>query len=118
MNRKCLGLIGLARRAGRLLAGTETVLEAARRGRIRLAILAADLSPATRQKVSRVLGTTRILMASGRDELGAAAGRPGRGVFGVTDENLAEAIFSAWTEDRQAGTAEGGIDDSRQDPSP
>ncbi|MCL6615001.1 MAG: ribosomal L7Ae/L30e/S12e/Gadd45 family protein [Firmicutes bacterium] len=119
MNGSWLAMLGLARRAGRLLAGTETVLAGIRRGRVSLLVLAADLSPATRERLARAAAASgvRMLVAGRLEELARATGCRGRGVYGVTGHDFAVKIESSLARDG-AGTAEGGGKDSEQDSSP
>lgn len=105
-------LLGLARRAGQLLAGTETVSAAARQGRIALLIAAVDLSDKTRERLDRLARAhgIRLIFALDRHQLSSATGYPGRGVFGVTGIDLARAVISAWEAQCPAGgVTEGGI---------
>lgn len=117
MNRGWLNLMGLARRSGRLLAGTETVMAALPRKQIGLVLAAADLSGSTIKRLAeaaRASGTCFII-ASTMQELGSATGCRGRGVYGITDDHLAAAIARAQAQADRGETAEGGVDDSRKD---
>jgi len=111
MSQRWLNLLGLARRAGHLAAGTETVSVAIQKGRAMLAVAAADLSAGTRERLARLTGSHHVdlIVDSSRSELGSITGCPGRGVYAVTDREFAKAIWSSWTANRQAGTAEGGV---------
>ncbi len=107
-----IDLLGIARRAGQLLAGTETVSAAVRQGRVSLLIVARDLSPKTQERLTRLARAhgVHLISAADRARLGAATGHPGRGVFGVTGVDIARAVVSSWVEDRPVGgVTEGGI---------
>ncbi|MGQ9780042.1 MAG: L7Ae/L30e/S12e/Gadd45 family ribosomal protein [Bacillota bacterium] len=115
-----MALLGLARRAGRLLAGTETVLAALKRGRVCLIVVASDLSPATKERLARAASAhgIRVVTAGRLAELARATGCPGRGVYGVTEPELAAKIVSSLASSPEAEMVEGGGKDSKQDPCP
>jgi ribosomal protein L7Ae-like RNA K-turn-binding protein len=86
-----LGLLGLAARAGRVVAGTERVREAARGTQLKYAILADDASAGRRAKVQPLL-EARGLPWTVRYEtrtLGAAIGRGPVSAVGITDAAFA-----------------------------
>ena len=73
--RRCLELIGLARRAGQAMAGFEKVRGELKAGRGAVILAASDGSADGRDKI-RALATGKALVAVLRsDELGAAFGR-------------------------------------------
>ncbi|RPI49146.1 MAG: 50S ribosomal protein L7 [Chloroflexi bacterium] len=117
MSEPWLSLLGMARRAGRLVSGTETVSAAVRRGQVTLIMAAADLSPKTKERLTRLAQAhqVRLLFGASRAELGAATGYAGRGVYGLTQKDLANAIGRYFGADGLVGTAEGGVHDSQQD---
>ncbi len=96
-NGALLRLIGLGVR-GRLVAvGVDRTREAAFKGTLRLAIIAADASPNSRDKIVPLLngrGITMIEIASA-DELGRAVGRAATAVVGVLDAKLARGVRDA-----------------------
>lgn len=89
-----LRLIGLGVR-GRLVAvGVDRTRDAAFKGTLRLAIVAVDASPNSRDKIVPLLqgrGVTMIEIASA-DELGRAVGRASTAVVGVLDAKLARGL--------------------------
>ena len=92
---KFASYLGLARRAGKVLTGYKTCAAALGRGSAKLIILAGDTSQNTRDKFS-VLCERRDVpfkIYSSSDELSAMAGLTGRGIFGITDVNFAEAMI-------------------------
>lgn len=117
MSQPWLALLGMARRAGQLLSGTETVRAAVRRGQILLIVAATDLSPKTKERLARLAQAhrTRLLFGASLAELSAATGHTGRGVYGLTQKDLANAIGRYFDADGLVGTAEGGVHDSQQD---
>jgi ribosomal protein L7Ae-like RNA K-turn-binding protein len=87
-------LLGLARRAGKLIAGTEAASQAIRRRQAFLLILADDLAPASQKKLRNLaeFHGVPIMAALTREELGRVTGCPGRGVFAVTSLEFAKLI--------------------------
>lgn len=92
-----LRLIGLGVR-GRLVAvGVDRTREAAFKGTLRLAVVASDASPNSRDKIVPLLkgrGVTMIETASA-DELGRVVGRAATAVVGVLDAKLARGVRAA-----------------------
>ena len=107
--RRVLELIGLARRAGRVIAGTEAVRAALRMRRLPLVIVTEDASPTQRRKVLPTVSRQRVpwLTLGTRDALGRALGRAPVSIVAVTNPRLAEAV-------RAIGRRTGQGDDSGQ----
>jgi len=97
--RRCLDLLGLARRAGAVVAGFEKVKAALRGGEVGVLVQADDAADDGRQKIqalARAVGPqVRVLQFCGAADLGAAVGReaavhvgiaPGRFAEGLTQE--------------------------------
>jgi ribosomal protein L7Ae-like RNA K-turn-binding protein len=92
--RKLLGLIGLGVRGRGAIVGVQQVREAARRGKLQLAIAAPDASINSLNKVLPLLRARGILVLAGPSaiELGSAAGRESTAVIGIVDRGLAKGI--------------------------
>lgn len=74
--RRCLDLMGLARRGGGLVAGFDQVADALRNGRAALVLQARDAAEDGRRKVRAMArGGVPSVEAFGRAELGSAIGR-------------------------------------------
>jgi uncharacterized protein len=73
--RRCLDLVGLARRAGELVAGYDQVVDWLRRGRAALVLCAADGAVDGRRKVAALARDVPVVEAFARAELGPAIGR-------------------------------------------
>jgi ribosomal protein L7Ae-like RNA K-turn-binding protein len=88
------GLLGLARRAGRLSIGSRETRSALRRGEVRLLILAEDASPRDRERLARVAAQAGVPahVAGTRAALGAAIGRDEIAALGVRDPHMAGAL--------------------------
>ncbi|HWV56092.1 MAG TPA: ribosomal L7Ae/L30e/S12e/Gadd45 family protein [Longimicrobiales bacterium] len=92
---RALRLIGLAARAGTVLAGTERVRDAIRAGRpVQYVIVAADAARHARDKLIAPLEARGIPFVVGyeRWQLGAAVGRGPLSAVGLTDESLAASV--------------------------
>jgi len=91
---KLLRLVGLGIRGRGAIVGVEQVKEAARRGKLHLAIAASDASENSRDKIVPLLRARGIAMMNGPSaaELGAAAGREKTAMIGIVDSRLADGI--------------------------
>ena len=94
LQRKLLGLIGLGVRGRGAIIGVERVREAAKRGKLYLAIAAPDASSNSLNKVLPLLRARGITVVAGprAAELGSAAGRETATVIGIVDKGLAKGI--------------------------
>ncbi len=94
MEQRALQLVGLARRAGRAVAGTQAVRDASRRGSLSMVILATDAADSAHQRIARVLEDPAVLVlrCGTRETLGTAVGRSGSVVVGISDPGLARRI--------------------------
>jgi ribosomal protein L7Ae-like RNA K-turn-binding protein len=92
--RNLLGLIGLGVRGRGAIVGVQQVREAAKRGKLQLAIAAPDASVNSLDKVLPLLRARGILVLAGPSaaELGSAAGRETTAVIGIVDRGLAKGI--------------------------
>ena len=92
--RKLLGLIGLGVRGRGAIVGVQGVRDAAKRGKLQLAIAAPDASINSLNKVLPLLRARGITVLEGPSaaELGSAAGRESTAVIGIVDRGLAKGI--------------------------
>jgi len=92
--RKLLGLVGLGVRGRGAIVGVEQVRQAAKRGKLHLAIAAPDASRNSLEKVLPLLRARGIMVVAGPPavELGSAAGRETTAVIGIVDKGLAKGI--------------------------
>ena len=99
---RLLGLLGLARRAGKLEIGEALTAETGAAGRARAVFLAADAGEATRRKVMRHDARVPVFaLPHGKEALGASLGFPGCAVCCLTDVGMARAAA-----DQLAGLSE------------
>ena len=92
---KSLGLLSIARKAGKLQTGEETVGAMIFERRARLILLAADAGSATVRRVKAQVEGTRqryLVLSYDKETLGQALGRPSVAVAAFTDVSLALAF--------------------------
>lgn len=91
---KLLRLVGLGVRSRGVVVGVEQVRDAARRGKLALAVVASDASRNSRSKVVPLLEARSIKFVEGpaAAELGAAVGREQTAAVGIIDPQLARGI--------------------------
>lgn len=75
MRRRCIDGLGLARRAGALVAGFDKVVEALQHGQVGLLIMAADSSDGQRRRLLPLAEGVPVATCLSRDEVGGAIGR-------------------------------------------
>lgn len=89
-----LQFLGIALRAGRLIAGEYPCLEAVRAGKGFLLVVAADASPRTADRLIRAARPKGLpfITAYTKEELGRALGQAQRAALLVTDNNIARRL--------------------------
>jgi ribosomal protein L7Ae-like RNA K-turn-binding protein len=96
-NRKqqVLNLLGLAQRAGRLISGEELVVDAIRKGQVKLVFLAQDAAPNLTKKITDKSKTyqVEVVTAFSTLELSIAVGKS-RKVLAVTDAGFTKKMRS------------------------
>ena len=98
---KSLGLLGLARKGGRVELGEEAVAAACRAGHARLLILAQDAGDSVRRRAEYFVRSGKpphVVLPFTKEELGAAVGRNVCSVAALTDVSLARAFLAAQDE--------------------
>lgn len=96
MTANALGLLGLARKAGKLELGEEPAGTACRGRKARLVLLACDAAENTADKAHRLAQTSNarcVRLPVTKEELGAALGRSSCAVAALTDEGFAKAFL-------------------------
>ena len=91
---KVFGWLGLARKAGKLVAGDALCEEAITRRRARLVVMATDAGPNTRERFETMCAKARVdLLPFGtKEELGHRLGRDTYAVVAVLDRSFADQI--------------------------
>ena len=95
--RKVLGLVGLGIRGRLAIVGVQQVREAAKRDRLKIALVASDASQNSLDKVESLLAARKVTIVPDftGHELGEVAGRETVAVIGVSDAGLAKGIADA-----------------------
>jgi ribosomal protein L7Ae-like RNA K-turn-binding protein len=95
--KKVLGLVGLGLRGRLAVVGVQQVRDAAKRGKLKVALVANDASKNSLDKVSGVLKALDVPVVGELNaaELGGVSGREAVAVIGVTDAGLARGILTA-----------------------
>ena len=88
-------MLGLCKRAGRLVSGEFAVSKEIRAGTVELVILAGDASENTKKKFTNMCETynTELITVGNISLLGRALGKEKRAVLGITDEGFAGSII-------------------------
>lgn len=91
---RLLRLVGLGVRSRGAVVGVEQVREAAKKGRVALAIVASDASPHSAAKVVPLLEARRveIVHVASAAALGRAVGREQTAAVGILDRQLARGM--------------------------
>jgi len=92
---KLESLVGLARRAGKVAVGTAAVEEALLKKKVRLVLLAEDVSPNTEERVLRLAKTSGVpvLKTGTKSAWGALFRRKELGLLAILDTNFAKGIL-------------------------
>lgn len=95
MRNKVLSYMGFAKKSGNLVSGVNTCTVYLDRKRVKLMILAEDISPGSEKKIMKQIrkAGANFVKYGTIDELSRVTGTTGRSVFGIMDENFAEAIL-------------------------
>ena len=94
-NKDIYGLLGLARRAGKVSFGTESSIDTIERRKAKLVILAKDCSDRTKNNFKRICeaNNVQIREAGTIEELSKSIGQVNKAVIVVKDENFANEII-------------------------
>ena len=100
LTQRLLGLLGLGLRGRLAVVGVDRVREAAHRGKLRVAVVAEDAAPNSREKLDGLLAARGVKVLGGVSsaELGEVAGRERTAVIGVVDAQLAKGILALGSE--------------------
>ncbi len=95
MSDKFLGMIGLAKRAGKIQTGEDICARAVRGGYSRLIIIACDASENTKKSMTNTCKYYKVkyIEAATKSELGHYTGADCRAVVSINDDNFAKAIL-------------------------
>ena len=95
-------MLGLCKRAGRVVSGAELCEKAAREGAAALLILAGDASENTKMKFRRLClnNDIKLVETGSISLLGHAVGKEKRSVVCVTDEGFARKLTEIYERER------------------
>ena len=94
VNSKVYGLLGISAKAGKIISGTDVVLENIFKRKVAIVIVAEDASEKTKKNIKFYCGKENIEIIVFGDIFhnSKSIGKQNRAVIGVLDEKLAEAI--------------------------
>lgn len=94
LDNKVLGYIGIAKKAGLLSDGSESVVSSVRGKKSKLVILATDASEATVKRINDKCEyyKVKLVVAGTMEVLGSSLGREKTACVSINDERLAEVI--------------------------
>lgn len=94
---RIINLMQFARKAGKIVSGTEACLRALHRNSLYLLIMAGDTAPRTISRINNATldsgGRIQVLQLSDQAELSAALGLPRTAIFGVLDKQFASKML-------------------------
>ena len=95
MENKIYGLIGLARRAGKVSFGTESSIETIEKKKAKLVIVAEDSSDRTKKNFKELSQKLNIpfKIAGTIEDLSKSIGQVNKAVLVIKDENFAKEIL-------------------------
>ena len=93
-NKKILGLIGLSARARKISFGADSVETQAKKGKVKLFIIAEDASERTKDKFNKleIQCNIPIIIHGSIEELSKAIGKNNKAILGIEDINLSREI--------------------------
>ena len=93
MKKQILNLLGLAKRAGRMVSGEDNVIIGLQKKNVKLVFVANDASVQTRDKFNKkcFFYKVRLIDSFSTDEISDAIGS-NRRVIGITDDGFVKAI--------------------------
>ena len=96
MINKTLGLLGISAKAGKIISGTDIVLENIKKKKVKLIILAKDCSEKTKNNIKLISYKYKIPFKEFGtiEENSKAIGKNNRAIIGILDNKLATAILN------------------------
>ena len=91
---KLYGIIGLATKAGKLVAGTDACLEGINKKSIKLVLIAEDASDRTKKQFNEIclLNGIPIYETCKIENLSKAIGKTNKAVIGIKEKGFAESV--------------------------
>lgn len=93
--KRLLGMLGIACKAGKITFGAESCIDAIIRNKVKLVLLAEDASERTKTKFKRLANEKKVPVfeVSKIDEMSKAIGKRNKAVVGILDFNFSKAII-------------------------
>ena len=101
LENKLKGIIGIAKKAGKIVSGAEQCEKEIRLNKSELIIIAKDISKTGEKAITNICThyKVRYIMCLSKNELGRIVGAAGeRTVVSVNDKGLADAILKKYSE--------------------
>jgi len=122
MNNAFLTLLGFAQKAGKLVAGEDTVHIALKKKKVKLLIVAGDASDNTKDRANQWKASfgVELLDVLDKDTLSQAIGKSNRALIGVIDQGFATQMLKLYSSLKTSDTvntldSEGALDaDSKE----
>ena len=94
INNKVCGLLGLARRAGKVCFGTEACIQEIEKSRIKLILIATDAAERTKMNFRNICNDKNVPIYEilNMDEISKAIGQSNKAVVGIKDINFSKEI--------------------------
>ena len=92
------GMLGLAKRANKLISGDLAVKKALSARKVKLLVVAADTAVRTKKELNVIAGLNDIptITWGSKLELGLQTGRSPRSAVALVDEGMARAVLETW----------------------
>ncbi len=99
MNNAFLTLLGFAQKAGKLVAGEDTVHIALKKKKVKLLIVAGDASDNTKDRANQWKASfgVELLDVLDKDTLSQAIGKSNRALIGVIDQGFATQMLKLYS---------------------
>ena len=93
-NKKILGMLGLASRARKTTAGSDSTMQDIKNNKVKLVIIAEDASERTKRRFIDATGLAKIpiIIHGSIEELSKAIGKTNKAIVGVKESNIAHEI--------------------------
>ena len=108
-SKKILSMLGLARKAGKVVSGEFATEKAVKTGHAMVVIVASDASDNTKKKFRNMCAFYEVPMfeLDEKEILGHAIGQELRASLAVTDENFARTIIEYFNQNTDGGIENG-----------
>lgn len=95
-----MGMIGLAKRAGKVITGAELCEAAVKKGKSKLIIIAGDISENGRKSITDACKYYKVkyIEYADKSQLGKVTGSAERAVISVNDREFAKALLNKYAE--------------------